>query len=137
MRLINLNLEEGPGVPEGAIYIGRPHAGRRLAGSKFANPFPLRNRNDDEERRQILAQYHQWLWEQIQQAIITVEDLQALDGHDLACFCAPQACHGMVIQKAVDWARDQQPGQDWSQVPNPIELPRVRSLSDWLKVRVR
>jgi hypothetical protein len=137
MRLINLNLESGPGLPEGAVYIGRPHASRRLAGSKFANPFPLRDRNDEEERKQVLEQYRQWLWAQIQKNAITVEDLKALDGHDLACFCVPKLCHGMVVQKAVEWARDQEPGQDWTGVSNPIELPRPRSLSDWLKVKVR
>lgn len=137
MRLINLNTESGPGLPEGAVYIGRPHAGRRLAGSKFANPFPLRDRHDDEERKVVLARYHGWMWGQIQANAITVADLQALDGHDLACFCFPKLCHGMVIQKAVEWARDQDPHATWAGQPNPIELPRPRSLSDWLKVKAR
>lgn len=137
MQLLNLNLLQGPGLPEGAIYIGRPHTGRRLAGSKFANPFPLHNRNDDQERQVVLEKYHGWLWEQIQRRVILVEDLQALDGHDLACFCAPKQCHGMVVMKAVEWARDKTPDQDWSRVANPIELPRPATLSDLLKFRIR
>ena len=134
MRLINLNLEGDGRVPEGAIYIGRAHAGRRLAASPFANPFPLQNRSDDEERRVILDRYRDWLWEEIKANRITVTDLQRLDGHDLACFCAPQLCHGMVVQKAVEWARDKTPGSCWRDHPNPLVAPRVRTLSDWLSV---
>ena len=138
MRVLNLNLEQqGPGIPDGSIYIGRPHAGRRLAGSKFANPFALKDRNSDTERAEILKQYHAWLWGQVQSNAITVEDIQGLDGHDLACFCAPKHCHGMVLVKAVEWARDQAPGQDWSGQSNPIEMPRVRTLADMLKFKVR
>ncbi len=132
--VINLNLLDA-GLPEGAVYIGRPHAGRGLAGSKFANPFPLKDRSSDTERKAVLSQYHAWLWEQIQSKAITVADIQALDGHALACFCAPQPCHGMVLQKAVEWAQDKTVDQDWSTHSNPIELPRVRTLSDWLKPR--
>lgn len=137
VSVINLNTLTEPGFPEGAIYIGRAHPGRRLAASKFANPFPLRDRNSDSERKAILEQYHAWLWDQIQSRAITVQDLQALDGHALACFCAPQPCHGMVLERAVEWAMDKTLDQDWAGVPNPIELPRVRTLSDWLKPRPR
>jgi len=133
--VINLNLQETPGLPEGAVYIGRAHMGRRLPASKFANPFPLQDRSSDSERKVILERYHDWLWQQIQADVITVTDLQELDGKCLACFCAPQPCHGMVLVNAVEWAMGQKPGQNWKGVSNPIEMPRVRTLSDWLKPR--
>lgn len=135
VTVINLNLQEEPGLPEGAIYIGRVHPGRRLVGSKFANPFPLRDRSSDSERKAVLEQYHRWLWDKVQAGEITVKDLNGLDGHALACFCAPQPCHGMVLANAVEWARDQPLDKEWSGVPNPIEMPRIRTLADMLKPR--
>lgn len=135
VTVINLNTLSDPGFPEGAIYIGRAHAGRGLSGSKFANPFPLRDRNSSTERQAVLEQYHGWIWGKIQANDITVTDLQALDGHSLACFCAPQPCHGQVLAKAVEWSMDKTLDQDWTGVSNPIEMPRLRSLADWLKPR--
>lgn len=89
-------------IPEGATYIGRamPHMG--LKASKFANPFKLQ---DDEPRGATIERYKAWLWEQIRAGKITLEDLLSLEGQDLVCFCAPQACHGDVLLAAVLWAR--------------------------------
>ena len=35
------------------------------------------------------------------------EDLLALDGKDLVCWCAPYRCHGDTIMKAIEWAKKQ------------------------------
>lgn len=35
---------------------------------------------------------------------ITLDELRALDGKTLGCFCAPKACHGDVLAQAVAWA---------------------------------
>lgn len=96
----------GKKIPEGAEYIGRsmPHFG--LKQSKFANPFKL---SKDEPRGATIERYRIWLWEQIRSGNITIEDLLALEGKDLVCFCKQVnkevACHGDVIESAVTWAR--------------------------------
>lgn len=92
----------GKKIPENAVYIGRrmPHFG--LQQSKFANPFKL---SDDEPRGATIERYRVWLWEQIRSGKITIEDLLALEGKDLVCFCHPHPCHGDVIEAAVKWAR--------------------------------
>ena len=38
------------GVPDGAIYCGRPVPRRRISGSPFANPFKLRRNASADER---------------------------------------------------------------------------------------
>lgn len=92
-------------IPEGAEYIGRsmPHLG--LKKSKFANPFKL---NENESRGDTIERYRVWLWDQIKTGKITVEDLLALSGKDLVCFCKHKtkevACHGDVVEAAVRWA---------------------------------
>lgn len=90
-------------IPENAVYIGRsmPHFG--LKQSKFANPFKL---SKEEPRGATIERYRVWLWGQIRSGKITIEDLLALEGKDLVCFCHPHPCHGDVIEAAVKWARE-------------------------------
>ena len=33
-----------------------------------------------------------------------LNDLAALHGKDLVCFCAPCQCHGHTLEKAAEWA---------------------------------
>lgn len=107
MQVLNF-YKLGKKIPDGAIYIGRrmPHEG--LAGSKFANPFKL---SEDEPRGSTIERYKKWLWGEIRSGRITLEDLLELEGRDLVCFCAPQACHGDVLVAAVKWAR-----QKWNSI---------------------
>lgn len=90
-------------IPENAEYIGRsmPHFG--LKQSKFANPFKL---SKEEPRGATIERYRVWLWQQIRSGKITIEDLLALEGKDLVCFCHPHPCHGDVLEAAVKWARE-------------------------------
>lgn len=39
---------------------------------------------------------------------LMAEQLLPLAGRDLACWCAPEPCHGDVILAAVDWARNRE-----------------------------
>ncbi len=77
------------------VYIGR--------GSLFGNPFPI---TDTVDRARAIAAYRIWLWKQIKAGRITKEQLLALDGKRLGCFCAPKACHGDVLIKAIQWAKE-------------------------------
>lgn len=78
------------------VYIGR--------GSLWGNPFPMANKSQ-EERLRVISLYREHLWNQIKSNVVTKEMLLALDGKRLACYCAPQACHGDVLVAAVKWAK--------------------------------
>ena len=76
------------------VYIGR--------GSKWGNPFVI---GKDGTREEVIEKYRLWLWQQIKDRYILKEDLLKLDNQRLGCFCKPQACHGDVIVRAVEWAK--------------------------------
>lgn len=76
-----------------AIYIGRP--------SRWGNPFVV---GQDGTRQQVIEKYREHLWVLIKNGDITLDDLMSLRGKQLACWCKPQACHGDVLAKAIDWA---------------------------------
>ncbi len=70
------------GIPQGAIYIGRP--------SIWGNPFVI---GKDGQRDDVIAKYETWLLGNGQ----LVDQLTALAGKDLVCWCAPARCHGDVL----------------------------------------
>lgn len=81
------------------VYIGRDFGG--WAGSKYANPFPI-DRNHD--REEALTRYAGWLRREIQAGRITAQELSALDGKRLGCWCKPKPCHGDILAQFVEWA---------------------------------
>lgn len=81
------------GIPAGAVYIGR--------GSKWGNPFIIGQHGD---RNAVCDQYEAHLEQQVLSGAVTKQELAALHGKDLVCFCAPQRCHGHVLEKAAAWA---------------------------------
>ena len=106
MRVLNLYHlpREQPVPPPGTVYIGRASPGRGLPQSPFANPFYLRPGSGDEVRAEVIDRYRKWLWGEIRAGRISVQALLDLRGKDLLCYCAPKACHGDVVAKAVQWA---------------------------------
>lgn len=58
-------------------------------------------------RKEAIAKYRGWLWNEIKLRRITPELLRSLDGKLLGCYCYPKACHGDVIVQAVKWAKEQ------------------------------
>ena len=78
------------------VYIGR--------GSKWGNPYRMKNKSDV-ERKRVIAAYRLHLWKQIKSGEISIDELKSLDGKRLGCFCKPKACHGDVIVSAVQWAK--------------------------------
>lgn len=81
------------------IYIGR--------GSIFGNPFSMQNKSD-EERDRVIDLYRHWLWGQVRNGEITKEMLIELDSKRLVCYCSPKKCHGDVLVKAIEWAKENQ-----------------------------
>jgi hypothetical protein len=75
------------------VYIGR--------GSIWGNFFTIGKHGD---RDCVIDQYKDFLWNQIKSGLVSRQQLKALDGKTLGCFCKPKACHGDVIAKAVEWA---------------------------------
>ena len=88
-----LNKYKVGGIPSGAIYIGR--------GSKWGNPFVI---GKDGDRNTVCNKHAEHLHNQIDNGEITLEELAALHGKDLVCFCAPQRCHGNELEKQAKWA---------------------------------
>ncbi|CUR44299.1 hypothetical protein VCM_00080 [Pseudomonas phage VCM] len=85
------------------VYIGR--------GSEWGNPFSHKDGTKAIVQVKTVAEaiqeYRKWLWFQIKSGIVTIDMLKALDGKRLACYCAPNPCHGNIIKQAVRWAKEQ------------------------------
>jgi hypothetical protein len=92
-KVINLH-GRGGAVPPGAVYIGdrmrRWACG--LPKSKWANPFKIIR---DGTRDEVIEKFERWLGEPEQANLMAA--LPELRGKDLACWCAPKACHGDVL----------------------------------------
>jgi Domain of unknown function (DUF4326) len=93
-NVINLRGRPDRSLPAGAVYIGRAvsRGGWKLAGSRWANTFSVKQLG----REAAIRSYREALMGG--RLGFTVEDVRReLEGCDLACWCAPQACHGDVL----------------------------------------
>lgn len=83
------------GIPEGAVYVGRP--------TKFGNPFShlavSKAEFRVETREQAVEEYERWL---IAQPELVALVRAKLRGRDLVCWCAPQRCHAEVLIKVAN-----------------------------------
>jgi hypothetical protein len=80
------------GCPDNAVYIGRPVPSKRIRGSKWANPYPLRRNASPEQRVEVIAKYELYLYDSG-----LIKNVHELRGNDLVCWCAPKPCHGDVL----------------------------------------
>ncbi len=69
--------------------------------TKWGNPFLI---GPGQDREQAIARYREDLWRRIQAGEVSLEELAALDGCWLACWCEPLPCHGDVLATAAAWA---------------------------------
>lgn len=85
------------------IYIGR--------GSIWGNPYSHKTGTKAEHkvdtREEAVEAYKQYLWKQLTSGVFTKEMILSLDGKRLACYCAPQACHGDILMRALRWAKSE------------------------------
>lgn len=81
--------------PAGAIYIGR--------GSRWGNPFVIGQHGT---RDQVCDKYEAHLQRLVDSGAVTLEDLAALHGKVLVCWCAPLRCHGDTLEAAAAKAHD-------------------------------
>lgn len=68
------------------VYIGR--------GSKWGNPFVMRNKSDS-ERDRVCDAYEAWFMNQPE----LVNSVHELKGKVLGCYCKPKRCHGDFLAK--------------------------------------
>lgn len=67
----------------------------------MGNPFRI---GPDGTRDQVIAKYRRWLWNEIRADRVDLKELAALHGKRLGCWCAPEPCHGEVLERAAPWA---------------------------------
>lgn len=80
-------------APENYVYIGRNMnmGGWRLPKSKWANPYSVKQYGRD----QVLVMYR----DHILQSPDLLKSLSELEGKILACWCAPEPCHGDILRE--------------------------------------
>lgn len=84
------------------VYIGRP--------SQWGNPFSHKQVSGTTKvptRELAILAFRVRLWENLRDGSVTVEELAALHGKTLGCWCHPQPCHGDVLVAAAAWAAAQ------------------------------
>lgn len=85
------------------VYIGRP--------SKWGNPFSHKKgtaaKYTTKTRAEAIASYRTWLWAGIGNGTVLLDELSALDGKVLGCWCHPKACHGEVLTRVATWATEE------------------------------
>ena len=69
--------------------------------TNFGNPYVI---GRDGSRTEVIEKYREHLWREIHAGRVFVQDLAALHGKRLACWCAPEPCHGDVLAAAARWA---------------------------------
>lgn len=72
------------------VYVGRANVRYGLVASPFANPYRI---GRDGDREEVLAKYRAHLETKLQQNPSLREELRALKGKRLGCWCAPLPCH--------------------------------------------
>ena len=72
--------------------------------TKWGNPFHIGHHGD---RAEVIARFRRYLAQKIRAGEITLEELAALNGKTICCWCAPDPCHGDVLARAAEWAANQ------------------------------
>ena len=67
------------------VYIGRP--------GPWGNPFEI---GKDGDRKEVVEKYAEWL---LAQPELVEKAKEELKGKVLGCWCAPNLCHGNILEK--------------------------------------
>lgn len=70
--------------------------------TEWGNPYPKGRRFGS--RAEVIERYRRHLWDRVRSGDLDLDRLAALDGRDLACWCAPLPCHAEVLARAARWA---------------------------------
>ena len=87
-------------------YIGRAMQGIR--SSSLRNKYKVKPHGPYEREEAVAKYYRQWLWEKMQNQsspqyveLVRLAEIAKQQALNLACWCAPQKCHGDVIKNAI------------------------------------
>ena len=70
--------------------------------TKWGNPYVIA---PGSSRAEVIEKYRTRLWRDIRCRRVGLDELAALDGKRLACWCRPaRPCHGDVLAAAARWA---------------------------------
>jgi hypothetical protein len=86
--------DRGQYDPARIVYIGRAMGWQRLRKSKWANLYKI-GENGDRER--CIDLYRRWLDHWLADTPGLTDELAALQGKVLMCWCRPDPCHGDVL----------------------------------------
>ncbi len=81
--------------------LGEPDVVRIDRATRWGNPFVI---GRDGSRAEVIEKYRERLSSEIRAGRVPLDDLAALDGRRLACWCAPEPCHGDVLAAVARWA---------------------------------
>jgi hypothetical protein len=96
------------------MYAPAPPGSRRVGRTtRFGNPFPLTDPNDDSERAEVIRRHREWVLASDEPVIVTLrsgrtrtydprwvrEHVAELRGLDLVCpgNCKPRPCHADLL----------------------------------------
>jgi hypothetical protein len=103
ITVVNLKTFHGP-----AQYIGRSMPGRE--GSPLGNPFKIKPWGPHDREQSVWILYRTWLWNEIKKRsgpvyteLIRLASLARSGPLNLACWCAPETCHGDIIKVAITY----------------------------------
>ena len=99
VRTTNWKCDVYIGRCEGKTYPQTLRNGERCWG----NPFVVGKHG---ERGECVEKFRELIKTDIKAGRLSVADLAALHGKTLGCFCAPNKCHGDVLEAAAEWARN-------------------------------
>jgi|SRR5208282_4347591 len=93
-RVVNLKGRKPQALREGEVYIGRNlyMGGWAMPASKWGNPFTIASEKGPNPREAVLQKYEKYIRESP-----LLDELEELRGKTLACWCAPEGCHGDVL----------------------------------------
>ena len=82
--------------------LDEPDVVRIDRATTWGNPYVI---GRDGSRAEVIEKYRARLWRDIRAGRIGLDDLAALNGKRLACWCRPtKPCHGDVLAAAARWA---------------------------------
>ena len=87
-----------------ADALNNPDVVRIDRETRWGNPFRI---SEDADRATVIELYRAQLCRQIKAGAVGLEDLAELADKRLACWCDPEPCHGEVLHRAAQWAREQ------------------------------
>ncbi len=98
MTVLNLRRIDGDRSPEALLARGIVRVDRE---TKWGNAFRI---GPDGTRAEVIERYRRDLWRRIRAGEVDLDELAALDGRNLVCWCAPLPCHADVLARAAAWA---------------------------------